>query len=157
MTLFQLGQRDKAVETLRELRSLYKQRCLPDVFQTLVMAEKVFVEGHTNMLTLWDRISEGNLDRAFALLTEIRNSPQAIDLNPMGSVQGAGQQLAILFAWRAKWYEEKARFAYAQADYELAVLAAPEDDAVHQTLLGFNQRRLAADPVDSSPVYRSVI
>jgi hypothetical protein len=57
--------------------------------------------------------------------------------------------LAILFAWRAKWYEKKARFAYAQADYESAVLAATEDEAMHQVLREFRQRRLDANSGES--------
>jgi hypothetical protein len=68
----------------------------------------------------------------------------------MGAVESAGQQLAIRLAWRAERRENREEYASALSDYESAVSASPEDEAMRQELLEFNQRRLDANP-DESP------
>ncbi len=157
MTLHQLGHQIQAIETLKELRSLYQVRCVPDVLQILVIAEKTFVAEHALMLTLWDRINEGNLDQALVLLTQIRNASITSDLESTGAFTSAGYQLAVTFAWRAKWCEKREEYASALNDYESAVSASPQDKAVRLALLQFQQKHSDVDPRDimSSPKPRA--
>jgi serine/threonine protein kinase/tetratricopeptide (TPR) repeat protein len=150
MTLHQLGNQPEAIETLQELRSLYQARCLPDAFHTLVTAEKVFVEGHANLTALWDRIEEGNLNQALTLLTQIRNMPGTFAVETTGAAPCAARQLAILFSWRASWYEKREEYAWGLSDYESAVRAAPQDAVMLKALSEFKQQRHDANP-DEGP------
>ena len=83
-----------------------------------------------------------NLDKALALLDRIRNAPIPADTQATGTVSSAAQQLGRKLAWRAQQYEKREEYTSALSDFESAVLAAPEDEALRQTLSEFKQQHL---------------
>jgi serine/threonine protein kinase/tetratricopeptide (TPR) repeat protein len=142
MILHRLGRVQEAADAFANLRDMFPLKCRHDAFQTLISAEKAYCEAHQPLLTLWDRIEEGNLDEALEGLTEIRAT--AIGSELPAAIASAEYQLALRLVGRGQGYERRGSYRHALSDLKSAVDAAPGQKAMRHALAQFQY--LCSDP-----------
>ena len=125
MTLYRLGRKRQAEETLDRLREMFPRETSHDDFQPLVRAEKVFAEKNRPLSTVWDRMEQGYLDKALKLLKADRESMQLSDSEVDAAAKSAEFQLALRFAARAQAYEQRSEYRRALSAFESATAATP--------------------------------
>ena len=125
MTLYRLGRRQEAEETLGRLRAMFLQNTSHDDFQPLVKAEKVLTEENRLLPAVWDHIEHGYLDKALELLVATRELVQPSDSQAKAATRSAEFQLALRFAARGQGYEQRSEYGRAANEFESAAEAAP--------------------------------
>jgi len=125
MTLHRLGREQEAEEALNRLRTMFQHETNHDDFQPLVQAEKVFAEANRPLLTVWDYLEHGYLDKALELLVAIRQPTPGSDSEVDANTTSAGTQFALRFAERAQAYEQRSEYGRAVQALESAAIAAP--------------------------------
>jgi tetratricopeptide (TPR) repeat protein len=126
MSLYQLGQRQKAEATLAKLRHLFENGRNAGLRQYLIEAEQLFAGKDSNIWKAWNNIEAECLDQAMELLSDLSSLPVKDDPNFSARVQSVRRHLSWLYFQRSRVQECTKVYDEAISNYESAVKANPD-------------------------------